>query len=507
MGTRALCRSLSAFLLFAACAAVSLTPSLARAEAERDRFSAGGYFRVMTRPDLEGGNGRLGFWNLYGRLLNEGPYAALELRLDVLQNTPGRNEPWAAVQAKIEGGSVNNADPLGGGLGNFRLSQLYVKAGNILFDRVTWQVGTVETYFGDLGLYDMKPAQILEQMVGLSARYEHERFDLLVGAGDSGYAIRGANYNTVLTAGTQARFRILPGHLEVGAGGQYLFERPVPGNRFAPYVTPDVRYEDFHRREVAQTFLLDNPGQEDFFPRPQAVGADSWKVIGYLGFGGIGPLRWNNFFINYLRRHPEGPYVERFNGREFTIYTTDLTDQRYEINAGNEMQVRIIPDRLDAVWGVVYGRHTNLDNAIAAGEDNREFYSTVLRLQLYLTATTHFLLENAVARETSLNGNLWREHVNSVFQNTDGLADSRGFELGDTDNRYTWQLKTGFVLNPTGLGIYTRPSLRLLYGLQYSNQQAAFGNGFVESLDQYNLFTGPERHWHHLVAVEAEGWF
>src|SRR5688572_30543842 len=94
----------------------------ARADAEPDRFNAGGYFRVMTRPDLQGGNGRLGFWNLYGRLLNEGPYAALELRLDVLRNEPGRNDPWAAVQAKVEGGSIANADPFAGTLAAFRLT-------------------------------------------------------------------------------------------------------------------------------------------------------------------------------------------------------------------------------------------------------------------------------------------------------------------------------------------------------------------------------------------------
>src|SRR3954447_6106156 len=115
-----------------------LIASFAFADAPQDRFTLGGYFRIMTRPDLQGGNGRLGFWNLYGRLLNEGPYAALEMRLDVLRNQPGHNDPWAAVQARIEGGSITNADVGNGSLQNFRLSQLYVRAGNILLDRVTW---------------------------------------------------------------------------------------------------------------------------------------------------------------------------------------------------------------------------------------------------------------------------------------------------------------------------------------------------------------------------------
>src|SRR5438552_1151584 len=96
--------------------------SSAHAEAERDRASAGGYFRVMTRPDFQGGDSRLGYWNLYGRLLNEGPYAALELRLDILQQEPDSNHVWTSLHAKVEGGSVANADPNRGNLSGFRLS-------------------------------------------------------------------------------------------------------------------------------------------------------------------------------------------------------------------------------------------------------------------------------------------------------------------------------------------------------------------------------------------------
>src|SRR6476620_8250514 len=107
--------------------AVLLCAAAASADAPRDRFTLGGYFRIMTRPDLQGGDGRLGFWNLYGRLLNEGPYAALEMELDVLQEQPGRNDVWAAVHAKIEGGSISTADMLNGNLGQYRVSQLYVR--------------------------------------------------------------------------------------------------------------------------------------------------------------------------------------------------------------------------------------------------------------------------------------------------------------------------------------------------------------------------------------------
>ena len=72
-----------------------------------------------------------------------------------------------------------------------------------------------------------------------------------------------------------------------------------------------------------------------------------------------------------------------------------------------------------------------------------------------------------------------------MFQSTDGISDPRGLEYGDADSRRTWQGKVGLVLSPLGTGIYTRPSIRILYGAQHSSQNNAFGNSFVESLDDY----------------------
>ena len=36
-----------------------------------------GYVRAGARPDFQGAGATLGYWNLYGRLLNEGPYAMI----------------------------------------------------------------------------------------------------------------------------------------------------------------------------------------------------------------------------------------------------------------------------------------------------------------------------------------------------------------------------------------------------------------------------------------------
>ena len=116
-------------------------------------------------------------------------------------------------------------------------------------------------------------------------------------------------------------------------------------------------------------------------------------------------------------------------------------------------------------------------------------------------------IQSSIAQEVSRNDKNIREHEDSIFANTDGLPDSRGLEFGDRDTRITWQGKAGLVFNPLGPGIFSRPSLRLLYGLQHSNQNNAFSNHFVTTLDQYNEFGTVEQHWHQVLALEAEAWF
>jgi len=484
-----------------------LSSAPAWGEASADRFSAGGYLRIMTQPDFQGGNGQLGYSNLYGRLLNEGPYAMLQLKLDVIQAAPGSNDAWASVHVRFEGNSVQNADGNNGYLNNYNVKELYVRAGNILFDHVTWQLGTLRYWPGDLGLYDMRPATIFDDTVGLSARYDVGRLELLLGLGDAGYGIHGLQYNSVASGGGWLRFRAIPGHLELGGGGQFRYEPSVQGDQYAPYTTPGITYEEYVRQDVVAKLVEANPGVASFFPNPIARSASSYSLFGYLGFGDFGPVVWNNLFARFDKLHPLGPYTETFNGQTYPIYITDLTNQRYQALVGDEIQFHLVPGRFDAAWAFLYGHNFNNANTVAAGFDNFEYGSSVLRLQLYLSDTVHLLLESSVAREVSLNGNLFRLHQDSIFASSGGLANTQGLEFGDSGTRDTFQAKAGVVLNPAGPGIYLRPSLRLLGGLQYSTQQAAFGNGFGQSLSQYNVFQGPERHWHSLVAIEAEEWF
>lgn len=490
-------------------AAALLVAGLALAQAPDSRVSAGGYFRISARPDLQGGNGRLGFWNLYGRLLNEGTYAALEMKLDLLQAPPGTTDIWASLHARIEGGTVSTADPLNGFLNNFRLSQLYARAGNILAPNIVWQLGTQQFFFGDLGLYDFRPAQLFEDTIGLSGRYLSEHFDVLLAVGDSGFTTRGAQYAPILTAGGAVRVHVND-HFEFGGGGQIGLEPFIAGNRFSSYVTPNVRYEDFARREVLRRYLEERPGMFDQFQPPQKADAlnTSWRAVGYLGFGGFGPLRWNNVFARYQRLHPQNFYLDSWMGQSVTVYTADLTRDRYTLQIGDEMQLNLVPDRLDLAIAALYGSDRDYADTVAASEANRTYGSVVARFQLYLTRVVHVLLEGSVANERSLNGNLFRGAYDSIFRSTGGLPDTRGLEFGDQNVRNTVQLKTGVVLNPTGPGIYTRPSIRLLYGVQYSTMHAAFGNAFAERIDQFNVFSPSTTiSWHHLFSLESEGWF
>lgn len=467
-----------------------------------------GYFRVAARPDLQGGAGRLGYWNLYGRLMNEGSYGMVELRYDVIDRQPDDTGPWSTVHARIEGGSIANADAQDGSLAAFRLSQVYVQSGNVFVRGVTWQVGTLQSFMGSLGLYDMRPAAVFNDTVGISGRYQSDHIELLVGAGDSGFKRYGSAYNALPTFGGTLRLRPIPGHLELGGGGEVMHEAAVGGDVNAPYQTEGIDYEDWVRGEVVESYVAElGPELLDYFPGPKARTSTGGKVFGYLGFGNVGPLVWNNLYVSYSRLLPQKTTSEWYGGQEYTLYVHDFTDQRTSLLIGNEMQLRLWPDRLDAVWSALYGDQRDGDNDIVPSDDDRSYASTVLRLQGYATETVHLLTEGSLAREWSHNGNAFREHADSIFSNTDGRPDARGLQYGDAAIRNTVQIKVGPVLQPTGRGIYNRPSLRLLYGAQYSNQNNAFGNAFVDTIDQYQDFQPVEQHWHHVVSAEVEVWF
>ena len=295
-----------------------LCAATAWAEAPVERSGAAGYFRLMARPDLDGGTARLGWSNLYGRLLNEGPWGALELRLSLLQEQPGRAEPWAAVHVRLEGGSFGGMDGGRGQLSQFSASQLYLRAGNLLLKNVTWRLGSLYTYPADLGLYDWRPAELFFDTVGLSATWDDGPWSVMLGAGDAGFQIRGGDYTTILSGGGFAKWHVP--HFEVGVGGQARYEPEVAGSRFAPYATPGLTWERYVRRDFVSQFLLERPGQIVNLPRPEPTASSSYKAVAYLGFGGLGPLQWNSLFATYQRWHPLHAQTVTTGGQPYTLY-------------------------------------------------------------------------------------------------------------------------------------------------------------------------------------------
>lgn len=500
--------------------AFALTWQPDQAQAEEDRFSAGGYFRIAARPDFQGGKSKLGLWNISGRLLNESQWAALEMRLQLIKQTPGTNEVWTSLHAKIEGGSAHAADLLNGNLGNFALTQLYVKAGNVLIEDVIWQLGTLDFYFGDLGLYDMKFAEIFYHTVGLSATWSNDKVDLLVGIGDSGYLINPEGYSPALTFGTALRVKPVDG-VEFGVGAEFMYSPAVEDSEYSPHQTRfdssyNISYASFARQTVVQDFIAayGSTTIDAAYPTPSAEDAFSFNVIGYLGFGKLGALKWNNLFLQFKRLQPEQFYYDYdpVSGIEKRVFIKDWTDERYQFNIGDEMHLAIVPDRFDLTWAAIFGYHFDKDDDIRATENNRMIWSLVARGQVYITPVTHILVETSFAQEHSLNGNLWRKGARSPGTLNIGTS-TEGFQYGDLDTRNTWQGKLGLVLNPGGTGIFARPSLRLLYGVQYSNVHNAFENTNVVDVDNSNEFYHSDftkmtdRHWHHVISIEAEAWF
>ncbi len=499
----AVSRTLQSALFVAALGAAGL----ARADALDDRVSIGGYFRLQALSDFQGGNGRLGLSTIYGRLLNEGPYAIVETRLSLIGTDNNSSDPWAAVTMRVEGASFLGTDSGQGSLANYAITNFGVNAGNILIPNVTWRLGIIWNEPNDLDLYDMFLNDIFYGVAGISARYQIPWLDLLIGVGDAGWYLHPMAYDTVYTGG--GWFRIHANrHFEIGGGGQFGDEPASPGNQNGPYQTPGISYLQYYRQDATQSFFQNAPPGTVMMPNPQPRSSQNWKAVGYLGFGKWGPFQWNSLYAQYLKQPPISTYQETYGGQPYTLYVHDLTDQEYTLQVGDEALITIVPHRLDLAIAGLYGMNRNYANTQIAGYDNYSYLSGVARAQLYLTRTVHLLFETSLAEEHSLNGNLFRNHADSIFQNNGtGVEDPLGLQYGDSAYRDTWQGKFGVVFNPKGPGIYTRPSLRLLYGLQYSTAQDAFQSGYVNNLNQYNQFVGPEQHWHSVVGADLEGWF
>ena len=326
-----------------ACLAAGAVAGIARADASDDRLSAGGYFRLQAFTDFQGGNGQLGLSPLgcgvggpciYGRLMNEGPDLILEMRYLMIGSDKTPDTPWAALVLRAEGESFLGTDSGNGNLSNYAITRFAVDAGNLLLQNVTWRIGVLWYEPNNLGLYDMFLDDLFYGVMGASAFYKTPTLDLLVGIGDEGWQLLGSHYNTVYHGrwlGALAPEQPLRARrrravrLRARQPGQP--ERAVADSRRQLPASTTSR-----PRSRASTRRTRSPGT--LFPNPTPTSAENWKAVGYLGFGKLGPLDWNSFYIHYMRKPPLTNYTETFQApgavapQSYTIYVSATSPAR-----------------------------------------------------------------------------------------------------------------------------------------------------------------------------------
>lgn len=490
------------------------------------------YFRMSAQDDFGYNSPTLGWGPFYGRLMNETPWLMADFGYHVVRpETPGGER--ATLFMRIEGGSFRGYNVGQGSLGNFNINHIWLETENVLLKTLVTQTGNLWYNMGYIGIFDNFTSQVFYDTIGFRAGQRTKWFEYFAGVGDSGWTTYrnrtydgwdGHQYATIPTVGGLVKlnlyeFQALKGFSnrfmpkwQIGTTFQMMWERENETLRGAPYQTPNVQYADVMRGEAFKKFMLENPGNADFFPWAQPARGNYWRYTAWTGFGGpeIGPFKvyWNDLSVRFEKKAPQIAVKETYDGETKDIYISQFTDERYEFSLYDEIQLRLLPNHFDLNMGFGFGKSWDNDNRIRPDDYNMTRYAFVIRPMWYITEHLHYLLELVYAREKSTIGNRYREHFNSIKSNTQGAPDTEGLEWGDTDTKYTYQIKTGFTINPAGRGIYSRPVIRLLYGVQHSNVQAAFGNSFEESLNRRNQFNlNRDIHWHHMARVEVEHWF
>ena len=258
-------------------------------------------------------------------------------------------------------------------------------------------------------------------------------------------------------------------HVELGGGGQVAVEPFIAGNRNSSYVTPDVNYEDFARKEVLRRFVERTQLGVEQFPRPvpSAQTNVSWRAVGYLGFGKLGPLKWNNFFARYQRLHPQNSYTDAGKASGAGLHRRPHPRSlRAAAGQRDGDRAHPRPPRRGVVDALRAGPRSREHDRRQRGEPPLHVHGAPAAA-LLLPHRALAAGERDVARSARSTATSSAPPSTRSSRTPRARPTRRGLEFGDSNVRNTWQLKTGIVLNPTGFGIYARPSIRLLYGFQH----------------------------------------
>ena len=504
---------------------------------KEDPYEIGLYFRIMSRYDFGANSSTLGWWPLYGRLLNETPWIKLDLDYDIIKSEK-KGGPKATVWARLEGGSVRNADDGIGNLNNYRITQFNLATENTPWQGFVMQAGTIWYNMGYIGIYDFYVSQLFYKTIGFRVGQISKNIEYHIGIGDAGYSILqdrknaleqaghyfgNLKYNTIPTIGGLTKINLYKfnfmdkldwlGYIQLGVGFELFIEPKNQHNPVTPHQTPEFTYDSVFRKKAIRDFIVLNSGQANNFPIPEAVSASSWRFSLWVGFAlnldlGTVKIKWNDLSFFLEKRHPWIALSDESNSIKKDIYVSNFTDEIIDLWLIDEVQLVLWKKKLDMNIGFALIWSHDGDNLNLPNNNNRIAFSVITKPQYYITREIHILSELSLAVEKSTIGNQYREHWDSIQSNTNGVPNKDGKEWGDTNQKFTFQFKIGPVFNFNGYGINTRPSIRVLYGVQYSNVHAAFGNTFNESLNRQNLFLSrQDMHLHHIISFEAEHWF
>lgn len=181
-----------------------------------------------------------------------------------------------------------------------------------------------------------------------------------------------------------------------------------------------------------------------------STGNAAYKIVGGAKWQGDGVVRRADTYINFSRELP----------------TAD-NDRRglHSLTIGHELQLAT-SERTELGLGAMLSWSFSSEDFKQASTDNSIRFSPLIRFEVAPTDLLHTLVESAYSVQYAYNGSASASHI--------------------------WQGKVGLILSPKGLGLLTRPHLRLLYGTQFCSDADA------------DCGQKSGKQWKHAVSAEFE---
>ena len=227
----------------------------------------------------------------------------------------------------------------------------------------------------------------------------------------------------------------------------------------------------------------------------------SYALIGELGFKLGSAIKWWQTFARIERLHPESRQQETHEGRTYTLYLHDLTDERDRTTLGPELQLAVVPKRLDLWLGAIGMWTSDADNTVAPSDydmtgqpPSSSGHNTTSTASGTCSPRARFRQRTQCPRER------YRATPRSIEANTGGQSDLRGLSMGTSPRARPSKSKPGYCSHPKAQACSPAPSSGF-FTAQISNQNNALGNQFEQRESNENTFAPVERHLHHLVAL------